>query len=352
MAYYESIYNVSVAEKLDFFEPSEEELTLIQLEDENQASESELEEIMRDSEKGIIDSVKQYLREIATIKLLTVEEEQELGWRIMAGNQAAVLIGNCKKEEFLREYRKQIADGTDAQSELVNANLRLVVSIAKKYKSSGMDFLDLVQEGNCGLMKAAGKFDVSKGYRFSTYATWWIRQAIQRAIGDMGRIIRVPVHMQENLRRLNAVKNRLTHELGRDASIEELAEAMKIEKQKVKELLELSRDATSLDSPIGEDEDATLGAFIEDDTYPSPEKYVIQSNLKELLIEVLDSLPRKEATVLKYRYGFFGRVYTLQEVADIYNVSRERIRQIEKKAIHCLSHNPTKLKKLKELYAE
>ncbi|MBR5088757.1 MAG: RNA polymerase sigma factor RpoD [Ruminiclostridium sp.] len=272
---------------------------------------------------SIDDPVKIYLKEIGRVPLLTPEEEIELAQRMMQGDP------NAKKR-------------------LSEANLRLVVSIAKKYVGRGMQVLDLIQEGNLGLIKAVEKFDYTKGYKFSTYATWWIRQAITRAIADQARTIRIPVHMVETITKVKKVSSTLLHKNGREATAEEIAEELKLPLDRVREIIRISQDPVSLETPIGEEEDSHLGDFIPDEEAPAPAEAASQMLLKEQLDEVLGTLTEREGKVLRLRFGLDdGRQRTLEEVGKEFNVTRERIRQIEAKALRKLRH-PSRSKKLKD----
>ncbi|SHI76084.1 RNA polymerase, sigma 70 subunit, RpoD [Dethiosulfatibacter aminovorans DSM 17477] len=272
---------------------------------------------------NVDDPVRMYLKEIGKVPLLTAEEEVELAKRM--------------------EEKDDIA-----KSRLAEANLRLVVSIAKRYVGRGMLFLDLIQEGNLGLIKAVEKFDYRKGYKFSTYATWWIRQAITRAIADQARTIRIPVHMVETINKLIRVKRQLLQELGRDATPEEIAEEMDMEPEKVREILKIAQEPVSLETPIGEEEDSHLGDFIPDDDAQAPADAATSILLKEQLVDVLDTLTEREQKVLRLRFGLDdGRARTLEEVGKEFDVTRERIRQIEAKALRKLRH-PSRSKKLKD----
>ena len=269
------------------------------------------------------DPVRMYLKEIGNVPLLTSEQEVDLAMRVEAGDQ-------------------------EAKRELTEANLRLVVSIAKKYVGRGMPFLDLIQEGNMGLMKAVDKFDYTKGYKFSTYATWWIRQAITRGIADTGRTIRVPVHMVETINKTLRMTRQLLQELGREPTPEEVADRLGVPASRVREVLKISRDPVSLDTPIGEEDDSHLGDFIEDDTALSPADSATFSMLREELANALESLTERERQVVKLRFGLEdGRARTLEEVGKEFNVTRERIRQIEAKALRKLRH-PSRSKRLKD----
>ena len=272
---------------------------------------------------SIEDPVRMYLKEIGKVSLLTADEEIELAKRMEQGDE---------------EEKKRLAE----------ANLRLVVSIAKRYVGRGMLFLDLIQEGNLGLIKAVEKFDYRKGYKFSTYATWWIRQAITRAIADQARTIRIPVHMVETINKLIRVSRQLLQELGREPTPEEIAEEMKMPVERVREILKISQEPVSLETPIGEEEDSHLGDFIQDDNVPVPADAAAFTLLKEQLIEVLGTLTEREQKVLRLRFGLDdGRARTLEEVGKEFNVTRERIRQIEAKALRKLRH-PSRSRKLKD----
>ncbi len=272
---------------------------------------------------SIEDPVRMYLKEIGKVPLLSAEEEIELAQRMEQGDQ---------------EARKRLAE----------ANLRLVVSIAKRYVGRGMLFLDLIQEGNLGLIKAVEKFDYRKGYKFSTYATWWIRQAITRAIADQARTIRIPVHMVETINKLIRVSRQLLQKLGREPSPEEIAEEMGMPPERVREILKISQEPVSMETPIGEEEDSHLGDFIEDDNVPAPAEAAAFVLLKEQLVEVLGTLTDREQKVLRLRFGLDdGRARTLEEVGKEFNVTRERIRQIEAKALRKLRH-PSRSRKLKD----
>ena len=269
------------------------------------------------------DPVRMYLKEIGNVPLLTTEQEVELAKRVEAGDE-------------------------EAKKQLTEANLRLVVSIAKKYLGRGMPFLDLIQEGNMGLMKAVDKFDYTKGYKFSTYATWWIRQAITRGIADTGRTIRVPVHMVETINKTLRMTRTLLQELGREPTPEEVAERLNVSVSRVREVLKISRDPVSLDTPIGEEDDSHLGDFIEDDSALSPADSAAFSMLRAELATALESLTDRERQVVKLRFGLEdGRARTLEEVGKEFNVTRERIRQIEAKALRKLRH-PSRSKRLKD----
>ncbi len=278
--------------------------------------------ILNDS-VSVDDPVRMYLKEMGKVPLLSADEEIEIARRVENGDEKA-------------------------REKLAEANLRLVVSIAKRYVGRGMLFLDLIQEGNLGLIKAVEKFDYTKGYKFSTYATWWIRQAITRAIADQARTIRIPVHMVETIHKLSRVKRQLVQTLGRDPQVEEIAEAMEVSVERVREIIKIAQDPVSLETPIGEEEDSHLGDFIPDDDIPLPSDAAAATLLKEQLMQVLSTLTPREEKVLRLRFGIDdGRARTLEEVGKEFNVTRERIRQIEAKALRKLRH-PSRSRKLKD----
>ena len=282
-----------------------------------------LEDSLLTKDLTINDPVRMYLKEIGQIKLLSMEEELELADRILSGDESAKTV-------------------------LAEANLRLVVSIAKRYVGRGMLFLDLIQEGNIGLMKAVDKFDVTKGYKFSTYATWWIRQAITRAIADQARTIRVPVHMVETINKLARIQRQLTLELNREPSEDELAEKMNISVDKIRDIYKISQEPVSLETPIGEEDDSHLGDFIKDERNVSPEEYATNEMLKDEINDVLLTLTEREEKVIRLRFGLDdGKSKTLEEVGQLFGVTRERIRQIEAKALRKLRH-PSRSRKLKD----
>jgi RNA polymerase primary sigma factor len=292
-----------------------------------------------DLESSLDDPVRMYLREIGRVPLLTAEEEVRLAQRMERGKQEAYKA---------KPNRRIIEDGEEATRRLTEANLRLVVSVAKKYIGRGMSLLDLIQEGNIGLIRAVEKFDYTKGYKFSTYATWWIRQAITRAIADQARTIRIPVHMVETINRLIRISRRLLQDLGREPTSEEIAEQMEISAEKVREIIKVSQEPVSLETPIGEEEDSHLGDFIEDHTALAPADAASHQLLKEQVEDVLDSLTERERKVLQLRFGLDdGRSRTLEEVGREFHVTRERIRQIEAKALRKLRH-PSRSRKLKD----
>lgn len=310
---------------------------------------------------SVEDPVRMYLKEIGKVPLLSADEEIELAQNMEDGAVATEKINVLKgridgaseeekteiKEE-IKTLQRDVDKGADAKKRLAEANLRLVVSIAKRYVGRGMLFLDLIQEGNLGLIKAVEKFDYKKGYKFSTYATWWIRQAITRAIADQARTIRIPVHMVETINKLIRVSRQLLQELGREPSPEEIAKEMNMPVERVREILKISQEPVSLETPIGEEEDSHLGDFIKDDNVPVPADAAAFTLLKEQLEEVLGTLTEREQKVLTLRFGLEdGRARTLEEVGKEFNVTRERIRQIEAKALRKLRH-PSRSRKLKD----
>ena len=277
------------------------------------------------AEYNLDDPVRMYLKEIGQVKLLTAEEEIELAKRVSEGDKKA-------------------------KDRLTEANLRLVVSIAKKYSGRGLHILDLIQEGNTGLIRAVDKFDYTKGNKFSTYATWWIRQAITRAIADQARTIRVPVHMVEVINKATRCNRKLVQELGREPTLEEIAAKLNLPIEKIIEANRTAADTLSLDMPVGDEEDTTIGSFVEDDNTPGPVDATSNAMLSEALTEILGTLTEREADVLRMRFGMYdGRTHTLEEVGQIFGVTRERIRQIENKAIRKLRH-PSRAKKIKDFY--
>ncbi len=277
------------------------------------------------AEYNLDDPVRMYLKEIGQIKLLTADEEVDLAQRVADGDESA-------------------------KGKLIEANLRLVVSIAKKYSGRGLHILDLIQEGNTGLIRAVDKFDWKRGNKFSTYATWWIRQAITRAIADQARTIRVPVHMVEGINKATRCNRKLVQELGREPTVEEIAAELGLPVEKIIEANRTAADTLSLDTPVGDEEDTSIGSFVEDERTPGPADATSNALLAEALKEILDTLTEREADVLRMRFGMYdGRTHTLEEVGHIFNVTRERIRQIENKAIRKLRH-PSRAKKIKDFY--
>lgn len=302
------------------------------------------------SHAKINDPVKMYLKEIGQIPLLDPKEEPIIARQIQEGEEAKEAMKKPDlSDEEKKKHAKVIADGEQAKQMLISSNLRLVVSIAKKYVGRGMLFLDLIQEGNCGLIKAVEKFDYTKGFKFSTYATWWIRQSITRAIADQARTIRIPVHMVETINKLTRIQRQLVQDLGRDPLPEEIAEKMEnISAEKVREIQKIALDPVSLETPIGEEDDSHLGDFIEDKDTLSPDDYTNNQLLKDEINAVLQGLTEREEKVLRLRFGLLdGRTRTLEEVGKEFNVTRERIRQIEAKALRKLK-NPNRCKRLRD----
>lgn len=320
LAALDDFYDTIIKQSIDVFESVTEEAE----EDDTDALAEELETLSTLGDKSVTDPVRMYLKEIGRIPLLTREEEIRLAQQVEAGD-------------------------AKAKKHLIDANLRLVVSIAKKYIGRGMTFLDLIQEGNKGLIRAVEKFDWTKGFKFSTYATWWIRQAITRSIADQARTIRIPVHMVETINKLMRTARRLMQDLGREPTPEEIGEAMEMDPEKVREILKISQNTTSLESPVGDGEDdSTLGDFIADDRQVSPYQATSQQMLRENVEEVLEALSDREAKVLRMRFGLSGnKMMTLEEVGRKFGVTRERIRQIEAKALRKLKH-PSRRKMLQD----
>jgi len=297
----------------------------------------------------IDDTIGLYLKEIGRVPLLTAEEEVMLAKRMEAGQIAQEKLNqDGLNPEERTKLEKIVQDGLAAREHLIRANSRLVISVAKKYIGRGVPFLDLIQEGNIGLIRAANKFNYKLGHKFSTYATWWIRQAVTRAIADQSRTIRVPVHMGDQINKLLRTAHRLTQELGREPTIEELAAALEIPTRKAEEMLKVARRPLSLEMPTDDEEDSELGDFIEDEDSPAPEDEVTLSMLRELLQEMLQNLPPREVRILQLRYGLVdGETYTLEEVGKKLGVTRERVRQIEAQALSRLRH-PTHARKLRD----
>ena len=340
-------------EELDEDEVLDDDLSDEDLDEEDSIAEeiSQLEKTFANaSHAKINDPVKMYLKEIGQIPLLDPKEEPIIARQIQEGEEAKEAM---KKPDLSDEEKKKlakvIADGEQAKQTLISSNLRLVVSIAKKYVGRGMLFLDLIQEGNCGLIKAVEKFDYTKGFKFSTYATWWIRQSITRAIADQARTIRIPVHMVETINKLTRIQRQLVQDLGRDPLPEEIAEKMEnISAEKVREIQKIALDPVSLETPIGEEDDSHLGDFIEDKDTLSPDDYTNNQLLKDEINAVLEGLTEREEKVLRLRFGLLdGRTRTLEEVGKEFNVTRERIRQIEAKALRKLK-NPNRCKRLRD----
>lgn len=348
----------NMIEFIDGDEMDEDDLNEDDLNDEDLDEEDSIAEEISQLEKTfanashakINDPVKMYLKEIGQIPLLDPKEEPIIARQIQEGEQAKEDIKNPDlSEEEKKKLAKIIADGEEAKQTLISSNLRLVVSIAKKYVGRGMLFLDLIQEGNCGLIKAVEKFDYTKGFKFSTYATWWIRQSITRAIADQARTIRIPVHMVETINKLTRIQRQLVQDLGRDPMPEEIAEKMEnISAEKVREIQKIALDPVSLETPIGEEDDSHLGDFIEDKDTLSPDDYTNNQLLKDEINAVLQGLTEREEKVLRLRFGLLdGRTRTLEEVGKEFNVTRERIRQIEAKALRKLK-NPNRCKRLRD----
>jgi len=299
------------------------------------------------------DTIGLYLKEVSRVPLLTAEEEVELAQRIERGRIAREELAKGNSTDNRRhELRNLIEDGWDGREHLITANSRLVISVAKKYMGRGVPFLDLIQEGNIGLIRATKKFDYRRGHKFSTYATWWIRQAVTRAIADQGRTIRVPVHMGDQINKLLRIQHQLTQRLGREPSVEELAEALDVPPKKVENMIQVARRPLSLETPTDDEEDSVLGDFIEDDEAPPPDDTATYNLLRQHLEEVLNGLPPREVRILQLRYGLLdGQAYTLEEVGRKMGVTRERVRQIEAQALSRLRH-PVIRRKLRDYLGE
>jgi RNA polymerase primary sigma factor len=326
----------------DFFEDFQEE----DFDEETLEDEPEIEEDYDLSGIASNDTVGLYLKEMARVPLLSIEEEVQLAMRWEACRD--LQRKGSKKAALNAETQQTIDEGLIAREHLIKANTRLVVSIAKRYMTRGVPFLDLIQEGNLGLMKAVEKFDYRRGFRFSTYATWWIRQTITRAIADQGRTIRVPVHMSDRIRRLYRVARELEQQNGRKPSIDEIAASMGVEARKIQWMLKVSWQPLSLEHPVGEDEDSELGNFIENETTPTPSEAAHEHLLKEKIEELLTTLTPREARILRLRFGLQnGRSYTLEEVGKKFGLTRERIRQIEGRALRRLRH-PRRSRQLRD----
>jgi len=353
----EEIFSLLMSAGIPVGEP--EELGL-EIPEEEELEEEEEEEIGREGALAtdeetyfraveIDDTIGLYLKEIGQVPLLTQEEEIELAKRMERGRMAEKeLRKNGLDPERRRELQALVEDGLAARDHLIRANARLVISVAKKYIGRGVSFLDLIQEGNIGLIRAANKFNYRLGHKFSTYATWWIRQAVTRAIADQSRTIRVPVHMGDQINRLMRVSHRLTQELGREPSSEELAQAMDIPTQKAEQMITFARRPLSLDMPTDDEEESALGDFIEDESAVVPVEAVSASMLRDVIMEILQELPPREVRVLQLRYGLVdGETYTLEEVGKKLGVTRERVRQIEAQALSRLRH-PAHARRLKD----
>ena len=312
--------DLDLGDDMDLIDPMGDDIDLAGVEDEDLIDPVDLA-----AEYNLDDPVRMYLKEIGQVRLLSADEEIELAKRVGEGDQAA-------------------------KNKLTEANLRLVVSIAKKYSGRGLHILDLIQEGNTGLIRAVDKFDWTKGNKFSTYATWWIRQAITRAIADQARTIRVPVHMVEVINKATRCNRKLVQELGREPTVEEIAAELNLPVEKIIEANRTAADTLSLDTPVGDEEDTSIGSFVEDERTPGPSDATANAMLAEALKEILDTLTEREADVLRMRFGMYdGRTHTLEEVGQIFGVTRERIRQIENKAIRKLRH-PSRAKKIRDFY--
>jgi RNA polymerase primary sigma factor len=329
-------------------DPTDEELS----EEESAEEEARNEQAMEDNYLANIDTddtIGLYLKEVGRVPLLTAIEEVELAQRIERGrlSREEMARGNVNLRRR-RELQRIIEDGWAAREHLITANSRLVISVAKKYMGRGVPFLDLIQEGNIGLIRAAKKFDYRRGHKFSTYATWWIRQAVTRAIADQGRTIRVPVHMGDQINKLLRVQHQLTQRLGRDPSVEELAESLDVTPQKVENMIQVARRPLSLETPTDDEEDSVLGDFIQDEEVAAPDETATYNLLREHLDVVLNGLPPREVRILQLRYGLLdGQAYTLEEVGRKMGVTRERVRQIEAQALSRLRH-PAIRRKLRE----
>jgi len=370
---------VTIDDILHFFPDAEQDVSQLEeafaalmgagipyVEDDDQLHEPTEEELVKDQQKEPIEEVKEgtiddlkhidtddtiglYLKEVSRVPLLTADQEVELAQRIERGRMAReeLAVGEVAKTRRM-DLRVLIEDGWSAREHLITANSRLVISVAKKYMGRGVPFLDLIQEGNIGLIRATKKFDYRRGHKFSTYATWWIRQAVTRAIADQGRTIRVPVHMGDQINKLLRVQHQLTQKLGRDPSVEELAEALDVIPKKVENMIQVSRRPLSLETPTDNEDDSVLGDFIEDDEIPAPDESATYNLLKEHLENVLDTLPPREVRILQLRYGLLdGQAYTLEEVGRKMGVTRERVRQIEAQALSRL-RQPSVRRKLRD----
>jgi RNA polymerase primary sigma factor len=331
-------------------EPSEEELDLDEVGEEHE-NEDTTHEFSFDDLANIDtdDTIGLYLKEVSRVPLLNAEEEVDLAQRIERGRMAREELarGNVNNRRR-QDLRKLIEDGWAAREHLITANSRLVISVAKKYMGRGVPFLDLIQEGNIGLIRATKKFDYRRGHKFSTYATWWIRQAVTRAIADQGRTIRVPVHMGDQINKLLRIQHQLTQRLGREPSVDELAIALDVPPKKVENMIQVARRPLSLETPTDDEEDSVLGDFIEDDEAPPPDDTATYNLLREHLEEVLNNLPPREVRILQLRYGLLdGQAYTLEEVGRKMGVTRERVRQIEAQALSRLRH-PSIRRKLRD----
>ncbi len=342
--------DINVSEDFSYEEDSKEPTSLHDVEEVDISTFDQLPASVK-----VDDPVRMYLKDIGKIPLLSIDEETELAKLVVDGREAKRKVDEIESDdqntvsvEEFEELLELVDKAHDAKDKLVNANLRLVVSIAKRYLGRGLQFLDLIQEGNMGLIKAVDKFDHQKGFKFSTYATWWIRQAITRAVADQARTIRIPVHMVETINKLVRIQRQLVQELSREPSPQEVAERMDISVEKVQQIQKIAQEPISLESPVGEEEDSNLGDFISDPHALDPYEYTAKMKLREELDEVLGTLTEREERVLRLRFGLIdGRQRTLEEVGKEFNVTRERIRQIEAKALRKLKH-PSRSRKLKD----
>lgn len=337
-------------------EPTEDEISPDETEEEEEEEDDEqTTEVSLDDLANIDtdDTIGLYLKEVSRVPLLTAREEVELAQRIERGrlSREELARGNVSSRRR-QELRRLIEDGWSAREHLITANSRLVISVAKKYMGRGVPFLDLIQEGNIGLIRATKKFDYRRGHKFSTYATWWIRQAVTRAIADQGRTIRVPVHMGDQINKLLRVQHQLTQRLGREPTVDELANSLEVPPKKVENMIQVARRPLSLETPTDDEEDSVLGDFIEDDEAPPPDDTATYNLLREHLEDVLNSLPPREVRILQLRYGLLdGQAYTLEEVGRKMGVTRERVRQIEAQALSRLRH-PSIRRQLRDYLGE
>ncbi len=327
--------------------PSAEDVNETEEIDEEKVDQASMEDYLANIDTS--DTIGLYLKEVSRVPLLTAEEEVELAQRIERGRMAREELAKGNVSTRRRtELRAMIEDGWAAREHLITANSRLVISVAKKYMGRGVPFLDLIQEGNIGLIRATKKFDYRRGHKFSTYATWWIRQAVTRAIADQGRTIRVPVHMGDQINKLLRVQHQLTQKLGRGPTVEELAEHLEVPPKKVENMIQVARRPLSLETPTDNEEDSVLGDFIEDEDSPPPDDTATHHLLQDHLVEVMDGLPPREVRILQLRYGILdGQAYTLEEVGRKMGVTRERVRQIEAQALSRLRH-PSVRRKLRD----